>query len=126
MNVYLLALISVIAAFAVGFVIYGQLFQGPLGTKGEKMDTNHILMATIMLYVSSLAFIYLFNHFTIEGYEGITKGVVLGLIAGIGMFALPLWMDAGFFKGSKDAKTAVILNWILSFIVIGVVVGWLS
>jgi len=125
MNAYLLALIAVIAAFAVGYVIYGQLFKGPLGVSEEKMDMTHIAMATIMIYISCLTFIYLFDHFAIEGITGVTKGVVLGMIAGIGMFALPLWSDAGFFKAKKEAQTAVVLNWVLSFIVVGVVVGWL-
>lgn len=124
MNTYLLALISLIAAFAVGFVVYGQIFQGPLETKGEKIDPAHLLVTSILVYLSSLAFIYLFDHFNVD-MSGVTKGVVLGLLVGIGAFAFPIIADGGFFKAKKEALTAVTANWVISFALIGLLVGWL-
>lgn len=125
MNTYLLALIALVAAFAVGFCIYGQLFKGPLGTAGEKLDTTHLAVASVTIYLSALAFIYLYDHITFGDYTGAAKGVTLGLLVGIGLFALPLFADSGFLKPDKDAQLAVTLNWILSFVVMGLVVGWL-
>jgi ABC-type sugar transport system permease subunit len=124
MNSYLLALISVIAAFIVGFVIYGQIYQGPLETKGEKIDPTHLFVTAVLVFLSSLSFIYLFDHVSMDS-TGVTKGVILGLLIGLGFFAFPLIADGGFFKAKKEALTAVSLNWVLSFVVIGLVVGWL-
>jgi hypothetical protein len=125
MNMYVLAFIALIFAFAVGFVVYGQIFKGPLGTADEKIDPMHLGIATVTIYLSCLAFIYLFDHTTMGTMTGVSKGVSLGLITGIGIFALPLIADAGFFRAKKEALQAVSLNWIVSFAVIGLVVGWL-
>ncbi len=125
MNAYILALIALVAAFAVGFVVYGQLFKGPLNTVGEKIDPMHLTLTSILVYLSALGFIYVFDHFAINNMSTIGRGVVLGLIVGIGFFAFPLVADGGFLKSPKDAQIAVILNWVVSFFVVGAVVGWL-
>ena len=123
MNMYLLALISVIVAFAVGFVVYGQLFKTQLGTAGEKLDPMHLAMTTAMVYLASLAFIYVFDHFSVSGLTGGMKGLTLGLLLGVGIFAMPLFADSGFFKAKMEVTTAVVLNWIVSFALVGIVVG---
>jgi hypothetical protein len=64
-----------------------------------------------------------FDHFSVTGMTGVTRGLTLGLLMGFGGFAFPLFADVGFLKAKQEAVTAVLLNWVLSFVVIGLVVG---
>lgn len=125
MNVYLLALIALIGAFCVGFVVYGQIFKGPLGTEGAKLEAGHLAFTSVLVYLSALSFIYIFDHLNIGDLSGVAKGVTFGLLTGVGLFVLPLLADVGFFKSTKEAQVAVAMNWALSFVVMGLLVGWL-
>jgi hypothetical protein len=123
MNAYLLALIALCVAFAVGYLVYGVLYREPLGTAEHKPEPKHLAVATLLLYLICLAFIYVFDHLVIAEVSAVGKGVLLGLVSGLGFFAFPLIMDGAFFAAKKESYMAVTLNWVLSFVAIGLVVG---
>jgi hypothetical protein len=127
MNIYLLALIGLIVVFAVGYIFYGAIYKNALSDgEATKMEMGHIAQAAVALYISSLAFIYLYDMVTFDnGAAGVTKGLYLGLLVGVGLFALPLYTDSPFFKAREKSVMAVLVNWVVAFAVLGIVVGFL-
>ena len=128
MNDYVLAILGLLGIFIVGVICYGFLFKGFVGDKNEvKLTVGRFLVAGVGMYVVSLIFIYLFRHVTIGTMTGVAKGVDLGLLAGVGFMAIPIFADAPYFKSGKmGIEWAVIVNWLLSFVVLGIIVGALA
>jgi hypothetical protein len=126
MNIYLQALIGLVAVFAVGFVFYGFLYKDALKDVAHDMSPVHLTLATVGLYVISYFFIQLFNHTTFTDVSAVLKGLYLGLMVGVAFFAIPLFTDQSFLKGKPMGVQAVLFNWVGSFVVLGIVAGFLN
>lgn len=125
MNEWLLALIGLLAMFVVGVIVYGGLFKAMVGDNAVKLTPTRFIIAAIGMYVIAYAFIMLMKNVELGDATGVMKGLQLGLLIGIPFFAIPLFADAPYFKGKMNIEWAVIINWVLSFAVLGMVVGWL-
>lgn len=124
MNTYVLALIGLLAVFIVGVIVYGVLFKASLKGDDVKLTLPRFIVAGIGMYVISLAFIWLYNAVSFTtGVEGVTKGLYLGLLVGVAFFMIPFFADAPYLKGKDSVMWTVIINWVLSFAVLGMVVG---
>ena len=126
MNEYLMALIGLLAIFIVGVVCYGLLFKGMIGENAVQLTPVRFLIAGIGMYVIAWAFIMLFNNYDAGDATSVMKGLQLGLLVGIPFFAIPLFADAPYFKPKMNMEWYVIANWVISFAVLGMVVGWLK
>jgi hypothetical protein len=127
MNTYLLALLGLLAVFIVGIICYGLLFKGTVGENAVKLTPGRFVVAGIGMYVISLAFIALFNDMNFaSNVTGAMKGLYLGLLVGVAFLMVPLFADAPYFKSRDGVVWAVIINWVLSFAVLGLVVGTLA
>lgn len=125
MNTYLLALIAAVAVMAVGFVFYGVLFKEALKDAASAPTQAHLASAIIGIYVLSYFFIQLYSHTSFTDVTGVVKGLYLGLMVGVPFFAVPLFVDSPFFQAKGQAVYAVLFNWVVSFMVLGLVVGYL-
>jgi hypothetical protein len=127
MHPLLLAFILVIAMLVVGFVVYGLIFKNALAGTTPALNAGRVIGAAIAMYITALTFIALYNDITFaSGSIGINKGFYLGLILGIPIFALPLFTDHDYFATKNEAVWAVMINWIFSFAVMGILVGLLA
>ena len=125
MNDYLLAILGLLGIFIVGVICYGFLFKGFVGDDNAvKLTAGRFLVAGIGMYVISLAFIYLYKNVTIGDMTGVSKGIDLALLIGVPFLAVPVFADAPYFKSKKmGIEWAVIVNWVLAFVVLGIIVG---
>lgn len=124
MNIYLVALLGLLAVFIVGFLMYGVLLKGSVAGNDVKLTLGRFIVAGIGMYVIALAFSVLYNNMSFaNGAEGVTKGLYLGLLVGVPFFAVPFFADAPYLKGKDSVMWAVLVNWVVAFAVLGVVVG---
>jgi len=125
MNQYVLAIIGLLAVFIVGVICYGLLFKGFIGDDNAvKLTPTRFGIAAIGMYVLALAFIVLYKDVAfMNNITGTLKGLYLGLWVGVPFFLVPLFADAPYFKSKTNLEWAVIANWVLSFVVLGIVVG---
>ncbi len=125
MNEFVLALIGLLAMFVVGVICYGALFKGSLGDENTvKLTPVRFAIAGVGMYVIALAFIMLYKKVDFGAdVTGVMKGLQLGLYIGIPFFLIPLFADAPYFRAKPGVEWAVIINWVLSFVVLGIVVG---
>ena len=127
MNTYLLALIGLLGMFVVGVICFGFLFKSMVGDNEVKLTPMRFVIAAIGMYVIAWIFIWFFKNTMITGATGAMKGIELGLMAGIAFFTVPLFADAGYFKSGKmNIEWVLIANWLLSFVVLGLIVGSLA
>lgn len=126
MNIYLQALIGLIAVFAVGFVFYGVIFKEALKDSSPAPTPSHLGMAVVGVYLVAYFFIQLFGHTYFADTTSIQKGLYLGLLTGVAFFVIPLFTDSSFLKPKSEALYALLFNWLVSFIVLGLVVGFLN
>lgn len=122
MNEFLLAVVGLLAMFIVGVICYGVIFKASVGDNAVKLTPTRFVIAAIGMYVIAFAFIRLFGMVTMDA-SGVMKGLQLGLMVGIPFFMIPLFADAPYFKGKAGVEWAVIINWVFSFAVLGMVVG---
>jgi len=125
MNIYLVSLIALIVAFVVGYVVYGQVFKTALKDATPAPSASHIALSAIGLYLAMLAFGYLYTHLYLGDTTSVMRGLTLGALVGIGCFALPLYTDSPFFKTGNSNVMAVLVNWVASFLAVGIVFGLL-
>ncbi len=124
MNQYLVALIGLLVVFVVGALVYGVFFKEAVKSNAVKLTGGRFVVAAIGMYLIALAFTVLFNDISFaSGVTGAVKGLYLGLLVGIPLFALPLYADSPYFKADNSVTWAVIVNWVLAFAVLGLVVG---
>lgn len=125
MNEFILALIGLLVLFVVGIICYGALFKNSLGDENVvKLTPVRFVTAGVGMYIISLAFIMLYKKLDFGAdVTGSMKGLQLGLYIGIPFFLIPLFIDAPYFKARPGMEWAVIINWVLSFALLGVVVG---
>jgi len=127
MNPYLLGVLGLLGIFIVGALCYGVLFKGFLQGHEVKLSLGRFLVAGVGMYVISLAFIYLFNMTSVMNTTGVMKGIELALLIGVPFMVVPIFADAPYFKSDKTGiEWVVIVNWLLSFIVLGIIVGALA
>jgi hypothetical protein len=127
MNQYLLALIGVIGALAVGYLFYGLLFKDVMKVEKAEFVPSTVAISLVAMYLSVLAFIMLYNDVTFnDSTAGAMKGLQLGLMAGIGLFGLPLFADRGWLNTSSQRVWVVLVNWVVTFAVVGLIVGALA
>ncbi|CAN5157546.1 hypothetical protein BH11PAT4_BH11PAT4_4330 [soil metagenome] len=125
MNEYLMALIGLLAIFVVGVLCYGVLFKGFIGENAVKLTPTRFAIAGVGMYVIAWIFIMLFKNYDAGDVSNVMKGFQLGLMVGVGFFMIPLFADAGYFKSKMNLEWAIIANWVASFAVLGIVIGWL-
>jgi hypothetical protein len=123
MNSILLSIIGLLAIFIAGVITYGVLGKGYIGEDSVKLTPGRFVIAAIGMFVIAYAFQYLFKNVTLGDASGVTKGIELGLLVSVPFFAVPLFADAPYFKAKSGVEWVVILNWILSFVLLGIVVG---
>ncbi len=124
MNQYLVALIGLIAMLAVGYIFYGLIYKQTIATLGLPHSRNGIIMSIIAMYVVALVFTALYNDITLaNGAIGMAKGLYLGLMVGIFIFGFTLFADAQYLSLNRRMVWAVIGNWVVSFVVLGLIVG---
>jgi len=124
MNPYLLAILGLLGIFIVGVLCYGVFFKGFLAENTVKLTPVRFVVAGIGMYVISLAFIYLFNMTNVMDLTGVSKGLALALLVGVPFMAVPIFADAPYFKSNKmGMEWVLIVNWLLSFLVLGLIVG---
>lgn len=126
MNTFLLALIGMIAVFAVGFIFYGVLFKEALKGAAPAPTPIHLGSAAVGIYILAYFFIQLYSYTTFPDVTGPLKGLYLGLLIGVPFFAIPLFVDSPFFQAKPQAVYAVLFNWVVALIVLGIVVGFLA
>ena len=125
MNEYLMALFGLLAIFVVGVLCYGVLFKSFIGDSAVKLTPTRFVIAGVGMYIISWMFIMLFKNYNAGDVSSVMKGFQLGLMVGVPFFMIPLFADAGYFKAKANLEWPVIANWVLSFVVLGMVVGWL-
>ncbi len=126
MNQYLVAFIGFLAMLIVGFVFYGSLFKETVKSQHHP-ETTRVIVSMVAIYLAALAFTIIFNDFSFaSGVTGALKGFYLGLLLGLGTFALPLYADASYLQAKAGTTWVVLWNWVVSFIVLGLVVGLLT
>lgn len=127
MNQYLLALIGLVVMFVVGFIVYRLFFGEALAAAEEQKSISKILLSVIGLYLVALGFIWLYDATLFpSGIVGMAKGLQLGFMVGVFGFVLPILIDGSHFRGTPAATRAVAINWFVSFITLGLLVGALS
>ena len=126
MNPFILAFIGVIAFLVVGFFMYGTFFADATDSKNHKSDTTRMVLAAIGMYIAAYEFIVLYDAVTFSTVTtNLVKGLYLGALVGIPLLAIPLLIDGLYIGTNKKAYQAIIANWAISFIVLGLVVGLL-
>jgi len=125
MNIYLSALISAVGAMVVGFLFYGLFFKS-----AASQNTNHtptaIVMSIIGIYIACLGFTVLYTNTTFAiDTPAMLRGLYLGLLTGVTLFAIPLYTDQGYLAPKSDALWVVLMNWVVSFAVVGLLTGLL-
>lgn len=129
MNIYLFALIGLIAMSSVGYVMFGQLYKEVFADEDHsKPDMKQLAMVLVAMFLISLGFASLYSGFEFSytlNLNNMMKGLYLGLIFAAAGFALPLMIDGQHFMPKPGKLTAVIVNWVASFIVLGLLAGWL-
>lgn len=127
MNGYLLALIGLIGMFAVGFIVYRLFNRDELAVEQQPKSMKKVVLSVLGLYAIALAFITLYDAVIFpSGALGMWKGLNLGFIVGLFGFVLPFLVDASHLRTQPVAIRAVAINWFVSFIVLGLIVGALS
>lgn len=127
MNPYLLGVLGLLGIFIVGALSYGVLFKNYLADHEVKLSLGRFLVAGVGMYVVSLAFIYLFNQTDVMGTAGVLKGIELALLIGVPFMVVPIFADSPYFKASKAGiEWVLIANWLVAFVVLGVIVGALA
>ena len=127
MNPYLLGVLGLLGIFIVGVVCYGFLFKSFLQGHEEKLSLGRFAVAGAGMYVISLAFIYLFKNTSVMNTSGVMKGIELALLIGVPFMAIPIFADAPYFKSNKAGiEWTLIVNWLVSFVVLGIIVGALA
>ena len=92
-----------------------------------KLTPTRFGVAAVGMYVIAWMFIMLFDRYTPTGDPSlIMKGLELGLMVGVMCFLIPLFADAPYFKSKMNLEWVLIANWVLSFLALGLVVGWLK
>lgn len=127
MNLYLVALIGLLVVFIVGMIMYGAVFKASLAENNVKLTVPRFIVAGIGMYIIGYAFAWLFQHVDMGSATGITKGIYLGLLLGIPFFAVPFFADSPYYKSANESKvmTAVMVNWVVALVVLGVVIGFI-
>lgn len=126
MNHYLLALIGLGVQLVVGFFVYGLFFKESLAATRVALTPTRTVTASIGMYIVAYLFVALFDNVLFPGAIGMLKGLYLGVLVGVTGFLLPLRLDSGWLGANAVALRAVVTNWMVTFIILGLVVGALS
>lgn len=123
MNIWVLSLICTAAMTAVGYVTYGLLNKSSLAAV-VPADSRHMIKSAVAMYLISYMFIVLYNAIIFSsGVQGIVKGLFVGIMIGLTGFVLPYIIDSRWTSANPSAAKAVSLNWLATFIVVGLIVG---
>ncbi len=123
-NVYIIALIGVIAILTVGYLTYGLVFKSALSGNEAPHTTTHLVGSIIGMYIIALIFTVLYKDVIFySGITGVMKGLYLGLMVGLAGFALPLMIDGAYLKANAQHLRVLTTNWLAAFILLGIVVG---
>lgn len=124
MNQYLVALIGLVVILFVGFVMYGLIFKQRLSDATQPQSIGRIISSAVGMYFIALIFTVLYNDVIFaSGATGIIKGLYLGLMVGLSGLMIPMLIDAGYLRSDKGHVNALVTNWVVAFIVLGLVTG---
>lgn len=126
MDHYLLALIGLVVQLVVGFFVYGLFFKEALASTKVAPTPKRMVLSAIGMYLVAYLFIALFDNTLFPGAIGMLKGFYLGVLVGITGLLLPLKLDAGWLGANPAAVRALSVNWTVTFIILGLVVGALT
>lgn len=125
MNSYLLAIIGLLVVFIVGGLFYRVTANDAVKKNKVPLDLVRFIIAGIGMYVIALSFIYLYQNVAIGDMTGVSKGLALGAILGVVIWGLPFFADADYLKGDATAKWTVFFNWIIAYLALGTVIGFI-
>lgn len=123
MSLFITALLGLIAMLAVGFIFYGFAFKD-LSKDTAKPSTTKLTLSLAAMYVTALAFTILYLNINFaSNLPNIIRGLFLGLFVSVPFLAIPLVADSAYLKTKDNLLWLVVMNWIVSFAVLGAVVG---
>lgn len=126
MNQYLLALLGFIIMLVVGFFFYGLFFKD-LTKEAVKPTTGRLAVSLIAMYLVALAYTIVYRNITFaSNVDGAIRGLYLGLLLSVPFLGLPLLIDGFYLKTKDNLIWLIVLNWIVSFALLGVLVGSLA
>lgn len=124
MNQYLLALIGLVAMLIVGAIFFGALFKETIASNKYTPSAGRIVAMIVAMYLLAIVFIMLFTITEFPSDMSNTiKGLYLGLMVGVPFLAFPLFIDGPYFKTKESVLWVVVGNWIVSFVILGLIVG---
>jgi len=120
MNLYLISLIGLVAAMAVGFVTYGLLFKGFMD--GHAPKPAILVVNIVTMYIVCTGF---FSFYRLLDKHGVSAGLAMGILAA-GFFALPLAVDQDWLRTDARRVRIVAATWAGSFVAMGLIAGLLG